>query len=162
MQSNLSLSLLPGRLWPGMVAPDRVLSMGRIYVNCVLMLMGIIWNNLNVTPHQFGALMLNWITWNTAVFDFETVYLCLTKLFEIGLFQNWTCVLMLNWIVWNKLFWYLTACKQKRKSSNINTKQNCLEYNCLDIHNGFSINNLQDQFVIKPKQTLLEIIRNRL
>ena len=28
MQSTPSLSLLPGPLWPGMVAPDRVLSMG--------------------------------------------------------------------------------------------------------------------------------------
>ena len=28
MQSTPSLPLLPGSLWPGMVAPDRVLSMG--------------------------------------------------------------------------------------------------------------------------------------
>ena len=27
MQSTLSLPLLPGPLWPGMVAPDRALSM---------------------------------------------------------------------------------------------------------------------------------------
>ena len=35
MQSTPSL---PGPLWPGMVAPDRVLSMGQIELNCVLML----------------------------------------------------------------------------------------------------------------------------
>ena len=43
-QRTLSLSLLPGPLWPRVVAPDRVLSMGQIELNCVL--------------------MLNWITWN--------------------------------------------------------------------------------------------------
>ena len=30
MCSNLSLPLLPGSLWPGVVAPDRVLSMSQI------------------------------------------------------------------------------------------------------------------------------------
>ena len=33
-----SLPSLPGSLWSGVVAPDRVLSMGQIEVNCVLML----------------------------------------------------------------------------------------------------------------------------
>ena len=30
MQNSSSLSLLPGPLWPEVVAPDRVLSMGQI------------------------------------------------------------------------------------------------------------------------------------
>ena len=34
--SALSLPLLPGPLWPGMVAPDRVLSMGYIEVTAYL------------------------------------------------------------------------------------------------------------------------------
>ena len=38
MQITSSLPLLPGLLWPRMVAPDRVLSMGQIKLNCVLML----------------------------------------------------------------------------------------------------------------------------
>ena len=38
MRSTPSLPSLPCSLWPGMVALDRVLSMGRIEVNCVLML----------------------------------------------------------------------------------------------------------------------------
>ena len=38
MQSTLSLSLLPGPLWPGMVTPDRALSIGQIAVNCIFML----------------------------------------------------------------------------------------------------------------------------
>ena len=38
MQSTSSLPSLPGSLWPGMVAPDKVLSMGQIELNCILML----------------------------------------------------------------------------------------------------------------------------
>ena len=38
MRSTPLLPLLPGPLWPGVVAPGRVLSMGQIELNCVLML----------------------------------------------------------------------------------------------------------------------------
>ena len=38
IQSTPSLLSLPGSLWPGMVASDRVLSMDQIELNCVLML----------------------------------------------------------------------------------------------------------------------------
>ena len=38
MQSTSSLSSLPGPLWPGVVEPDRVLSMGQIELKCVLIL----------------------------------------------------------------------------------------------------------------------------
>ena len=38
MHNTLSLPLLPGPLWPRVVALDRVLSMGQIKVNCVLRL----------------------------------------------------------------------------------------------------------------------------
>ena len=38
MWSTSSLPLLLGSLWPGVVAPDRVLSMDQIELNCVLML----------------------------------------------------------------------------------------------------------------------------
>ena len=47
MQSTTPLPSLPVPLGPGVVAPDRVLSMGQIGLNCVL--------------------MLNWITWNRTV-----------------------------------------------------------------------------------------------
>ena len=46
----LSLSL-PGPLCPGVVAPDRALSMGLIELNCVF--------------------MLNWIVWNRAVYMYK-------------------------------------------------------------------------------------------
>ena len=52
--------------------------------------------------------MLNWIIWKRTVFDIETVYLCLTELFEIELSE-----LLLKWIAWNwtgstlKLYTYI-------------------------------------------------------
>ena len=42
MQSTPSLPLLPGPLWPEVVAPIRVLSMGQIELNSVLMINGIV------------------------------------------------------------------------------------------------------------------------
>ena len=38
MRNTPSLPLLPGPLWPGVVARDRALSMGQIELNCVLTL----------------------------------------------------------------------------------------------------------------------------
>ena len=38
MRSTPSLPSLQGHHWPGVVVPDRVLSMGKIELNCVLML----------------------------------------------------------------------------------------------------------------------------
>ena len=40
-----------GLLWPGVVAPDRDLSIGQIELNCIL--------------------MLNWIAWNKTVLMFK-------------------------------------------------------------------------------------------
>ena len=44
MWSTPSLPSLPGPLWSGVVAPDRVLSMGQIELKCVFMLNWIAWN----------------------------------------------------------------------------------------------------------------------
>ncbi len=38
MPSILSLPSFSGPFWPGVVAPNRVTSMGQIELNCVLML----------------------------------------------------------------------------------------------------------------------------
>ena len=38
MRGTILLPLLPGSLWPGVVAPDRVQSLGQIEINCVLIL----------------------------------------------------------------------------------------------------------------------------
>ena len=51
MWSTSSLPTLSGPLWPGVVAPDRVLAMGQIELNCVL--------------------MLNWIAQNRTVSTFK-------------------------------------------------------------------------------------------
>ena len=44
MRHTSSLLSLPGPLWLGVVAPDRVLSMGQIELNCELMLNRIVWD----------------------------------------------------------------------------------------------------------------------
>ena len=51
MRNISSLLYLPGPLWPWVVAPDKVLSMCHIELNCVL--------------------MPNWIAWNRTVFTFK-------------------------------------------------------------------------------------------
>ena len=53
IRSTPSLPSPLGPLWPRVVAPDRVLSMGQIKLNCVL--------------------TLNWIFWNRTVFTFNYV-----------------------------------------------------------------------------------------
>ena len=49
MLSTPSLTLLPGPLWLRVVAPDRVLSIGQIELNCILMLKRIAWNKTVLT-----------------------------------------------------------------------------------------------------------------
>ena len=67
MQSILSLPSLPGPFPSTVVAPDRVLFMGQVELNCVFMLNWITWNRTVLT------FMLNWIVRNGIVFDIETV-----------------------------------------------------------------------------------------
>ena len=94
MRSTPLLPSLPGSLRFKVVAPDMVLSMGEIELNCVLMLNWIAWNKsvLIFKLHTYTKLiylkwncfcMLNWIAWKRTVFDIENV-------------------LTLNWIVWNR------------------------------------------------------------
>ena len=75
IQSTPSLPLLLGIPWAGVVAPDRVLSMGQIELNWVL--------------------MLNWIAWNRTVLTFKLHTYAKLKCLK------WNCFCMLNWIVWN-------------------------------------------------------------
>ena len=65
MQSTTSLPSLPGPLWPRVVTPDRVLSMGQIELNYVLMPNWIDWNRTVFDIETI--LMLNWIVWNRIV-----------------------------------------------------------------------------------------------
>ena len=85
MQSTPSLPALPGPLWPGVVAPDRALTMGQTELNCVLMLKWIV-GNRNVFDTEtvlmlnwtvwIRTLWLTWIAWNESVFENYTVYSC--------------------------------------------------------------------------------------
>ena len=55
MQSTPLLPSLPGPLNPGKVAPDKVLSMGQIEQNSILILNWIIWNRtVHMYKNEFG------------------------------------------------------------------------------------------------------------
>ena len=62
-----STPLLPS-LWSGVVAPDRVIFMGQIGLNCVLWLNWIVWNRTALTIKlklhtyaELNCLKLNWL-----------------------------------------------------------------------------------------------------
>ena len=85
MQSTPSSPSLPGPLWPRVVAPDRVLSVGQIELKCVL--------------------MLNWIVWNGTVLLFK----CVEKKHA----QKWIVLIRtvwLNWIALNRNFFSIKLC----------------------------------------------------
>ena len=75
MQSAPSLPSLPGPLWPQVVEPDRVLSMGQIELNSIITLNWIVWNelSLHLTVCFNCKLMLNWIVWIRTVLMFNCV-----------------------------------------------------------------------------------------
>ena len=101
MRSDLSMPSLLGPLWPGVITPERVLSIGQIEQNCIL--------------------LLNWIVWNgTVFFGIEAVYLCSAGLFERELFLTLKlCVnkktILINWIVWNFLLKWLNSTLNAQK-----------------------------------------------
>ena len=63
IQSTPSLPSISGPLWPGVVAPDKVLSMGQIELNCVLMLHWIAWNRTVLTFKLHTYTKLNCLKW---------------------------------------------------------------------------------------------------
>ena len=65
------LPSLPGLLEPGVVAPDRALSMDQIERNCVL--------------------MLNWITWNRIVLIFKLRIYAQLNCLKRNYFWHWNC-----------------------------------------------------------------------
>ena len=73
MQRTPLLPSLPGPLRPEVVAPDRVLSMGQIELNCVLMINWITWNRKVFCIET--VLMQNWIVWNRTVLTLKW-FLC--------------------------------------------------------------------------------------
>ena len=85
MWSTSSLPSLPGLLCPRVVALDRVLSMGQIELNCVLMQNWIVWNR---TVFTFNCVqtkmvfMLNWIVWNRTVYIYMYKYRTLAERLE--------------------------------------------------------------------------------
>ena len=75
------------------VAPERVLSMDQIELNCLLLLNWVSWNRTVLTLKLRTYAKLNWLKWN---------WVCMLNC----IIQNWTVfdfetVLSLNWIVRN-------------------------------------------------------------
>ena len=61
-RSTPSLPSLPGPLLPGVVAPDRVLSISQIELNYVLMLNWTVWKRtVNMYKHGFGNNNIQWV-----------------------------------------------------------------------------------------------------
>ena len=100
MWSTPSLPLFSGLLWPGVVKPDRVLSVSQIELNCVLMLNWITWNRIIFDIETVH--ILNWIVWSRTVLTFYCVW---TKTILIPKWIVWIRAIWLNWIAWNKYFW---------------------------------------------------------
>ena len=88
MWSTISLLFLPGPLRPGVVALDRVLSIGFIELNCVLMINWIICNKAVLTFKLRTYAKLNCLKWNCFCMFFTLiVYLQESELLEIELFD---------------------------------------------------------------------------
>ena len=97
MQSTPSLPSLPGPLWPGLVAPDKVLSMSQIELNCVLTLTWITWNRTISTIKQRTYAKLNCLKWNCLAFNCVWTKTILKLNWIIRIRTVW-----LNWIAWNR------------------------------------------------------------
>ena len=138
MRSTPSLLSLSDPLWPGVVAPDRILSMGQIELNYVFMLNWIVgkrttlkfklrtctklncmkwnWIELNITVFNIESVhMLNWIVWNRTVLIFSCAW---TKQILILNWIVWNRTVWLNWIAWNRNVLTIKLCSY--------AKQNCL------------------------------------
>ena len=101
MRSIPSLPLLPCPLWPGVVAPGRVLSMSQIELNCVLMLNWIVWNR---TVYLYKMdLALNNLRKLICHKTQPTNEILQSYIFRINLLEY------IFWIV--KESYYLTSCK---------------------------------------------------
>ena len=57
--AEYTLPSLPYSLWPGVVAPDRVLSLGKLELNWVIILNCIAWNETVLTYKQYTHAKLN-------------------------------------------------------------------------------------------------------
>ena len=83
MRGIPSLPSLSGLLWPRVVAPDRVLSMGEIELNCILMLNWIARNRTVLTFKPSTCAKLNCLRLNC---------FCMLSLSEIELFLTFNYV----------------------------------------------------------------------
>ena len=132
IRSTPSLPLLPGPLRPGVVVPDRVLSMGQIELKCVLMLNWITWNRTFWIFKLCTYAKLNCLKWNFLTLK---LYLCLTELFEIELIICIKMNLALNNLQ------RLICHKPKQPTNQINAQKFSLSFSCLAKKNKASWKN---------------------
>ena len=107
MQSTPSLPSFLGSLWPEVVAPDRLLCMDQIELNCVLCFTEL--HEIELFWYLNCMFMQNWIVWKRNVIDIETA-LSLNWIFWNRTVLIFNCVwtrtiLLLNWIVWIRTVW---------------------------------------------------------
>ena len=97
MRNTPALQSLQCQHLPKMEASNRILSMGRIKLNCILMQNLNFWNRTVFDIET--VLTLNWIVLNRTVLTFNCVW---TKTILI---LNWIVlirIVWLNWIHWNR------------------------------------------------------------
>ena len=137
MLNTPSLPLLPRPLWPGVVAPDRILLMGQIELNCSFEIL--------LFLHLNCVFMLKWIARNKTFFVIETVL----KLNWIV----WIRTVWLNWIARNRIFFFTIKL-------STHAKVNCLKkklITCLKI--DLALNNLQ-RLICHKTQPTNQLTRN--
>ena len=132
--STSSLLLLPGPLWPGLVASDRVLSIGQIELNSILMRNWMVllktknsdYNTLHTEtpllhPSSYTLTLTNMAVCLLPVLakhlfsrEYQGRSLAWINRFKMELFWHLNCVLMLNRIVWNRnVYMYKNRCDIK-------------------------------------------------
>ena len=143
------LPLLPDPLWPRVVAPYWVLSIGQTELDCVLMLNWIVWNKtVNMYKNGFGINNLQWLMCHKTkpecirfkknlcvIFDttfFYSTEICFTGL--LGLCTN-AVQEILGWI---KIKDELVVARQYHRTNDIDNKwQSFIMYNFAYLVVGF-------------------------
>ena len=98
MLSPPSLPSLPTSLWHQVVAPDRVLSMDQIEVNCVLMLNWIAWSRTDLKFKLHTYAKLNCLKWNCfcKFYEFKLGHWLKHELCFFWVETNASCCLLYN------------------------------------------------------------------
>ena len=92
MWRTLSLPSLAGPFCNRVVAPDRVLSMGKIEINCVLMLNRITWNRTVLISQLRTHAKLNCLKWNCFCMQNRIVWNRTALIFKLRTYAKLNCL----------------------------------------------------------------------